>query len=59
MSKKVINVDHKIHRHTIFGQVGVGNCFGKTDYSYFCQSIVSYHTKMFKSRKVLRQNDEI
>ena len=43
----------------MFGQIGLGHFFGKIDYSYFCQSIVSHHTKMFKLKKVFRENHEI
>ena len=59
MFKKIFKVDHKIQGYIIFGQIGVGHFFGKTGYSYFCQSIVCHHTKMFKLKKILRENDEI
>ena len=43
----------------MFGQIGLGHFFGKIDYSYFCQSIVSHHTRMFKLKRVFRENHEI
>ena len=54
MFKKIIKVDHKMQGCIIFGQIGLGHFFGKIDNSYFCQSIVPHHRKIFKLKKVLR-----
>ena len=55
MFKKIFKVDQKIQSCIIFGQISLGH-FGKIDHSYFFQSIVPHHTKMFKLKRILRKN---